>query len=271
METLLEARNLRKDFTHPVLKGVSFSLHGGECLGLVGRSGCGKSTLARVVTRLLPADGGKIFLCGRDITHASGREMIEAYGKMQMVFQMPEDSFDPRHTLGWSIGEPMRNRGWEKKRIKERVEGLLEEVGLSPSYGERYPHEVSGGECQRAAIARALALSPRVLVCDEATSALDMTVQAGIVELIGKLVGKGLACLFITHDIALLAGLAHRVMVMHEGRIVEEGPTGEFLRKAESPQARELVEAALFRMAMGENGWMRRGEPDDVCREMPVS
>lgn len=257
----MDVRNLTKTFFdghgkhpentgHVVLDGVSFSIHTGECLGVVGRSGCGKSTMARIVTRLMPADEGEIIFCGRDITHAKGRELTELYKKVQMIFQLPEDSFDPRKTLGWSIGEAMRNHGWEKGRVEERTDFLLREVGLSPGYRERYPHEVSGGECQRAAIARAIALSPELLVCDEVTSALDVTVQAQILQLLRRLNReRGLACLFITHDISLLPQLAHRVLVMHGGKIVESGSPRRLMDRAESPYTRELMSADFFRMA----------------------
>lgn len=251
---VLEVRNLKKVFREDgqektVLEGISFSLSAGECLGLVGRSGCGKSTTVRLVSRLLAPDEGEILLCHEDITHLKGCALAKAYENMQMIFQMPEDSFDPRKTLGWSIAEPLLDRGWEKARREARVRELLAEVGLEPSFAERYSHEVSGGQCQRAALARAIALSPKLLICDEATSALDVTVQSRIVELIKKLCRKKrMACLFITHDLALLPGLADRVLVMHGGRIVEEGETCKVVRSPESPYTRELLEADFFHL-----------------------
>ena len=254
MEQVLEVRNLKKQFMEGkkpqlVLDAVSFSVHAGECVGLVGKSGCGKSTTARIIARLTSCDAGQILLCGRDITKAEGKELIQAYRNMQMIFQLPEDSFDPRKTLGWSIAEPLRNLGWEKGRIQERTDSLLMEVGLSPAYGERYPHEVSGGECQRAAIARAVTLAPKLLICDEATSALDVTVQAQVVALLRKLCKEqGIACLFITHDLALLPRIADRVIVMHGGKIVEEGKTRSVIQNAKSPYTKELMEADFFRM-----------------------
>ena len=262
MEHVLEARHLKKVFTEKqeqrvVLDDVSFFVDAGECLGLVGRSGCGKSTAARIIARLLPADSGQIFLCGGEITHARGGGLSSVYRRMQMIFQMPEDSFDPRKTLGWSIAEPMRNMGkgmrLEKRQIEERVESLLMEVGLHASYADRYPHEVSGGECQRAAIARAVSISPRLLICDEATSALDVTIQAQVIDLLRKLCKKqGIACLFITHNLALLPRIADRVMVMHGGKIVEEGTPERLLRNAVSPYTKELIEADLFRLPLKE-------------------
>ncbi len=260
MEQVLEVRNIKKYFADGrkkgkngarqwVLDGVSFSVGAGEVLGIVGRSGCGKSTTVRTVARLLDADEGEIILCGRNITRATGSALAAAYEKMQMIFQLPEDSFDPRKTLGWSIGEAMRNRGMEKSRREGRIDALLTEVGLSPSYKERYPHEVSGGECQRAAISRAVALSPKLLICDEATSALDVTVQAQVIRLLRRLVKEtGMACLFITHDLALLPQFADRVMVMHGGRIVEEGRTDEIMGHPQSPYTKELMVADFFQM-----------------------
>ncbi len=202
---LLEVKNLKKSFmsgtgrkqnAQEAVKGISFSVAAGECAGLVGPSGCGKSTVARLVTGLIPPDEGSIFFRGQEIFGRGVRCGKDVYQDMQMVFQSPADSFDPRQTLGWSIGEGMRNLGWERSRITERTERLLIEVGLNASYGRRYPHEVSGGEAQRAAIARALALEPKLLICDEVTSALDVTIQAQVIGVLRKIIsGKELSCL----------------------------------------------------------------------------
>lgn len=252
---VLEVRNLKKTFREAgrqktAAEGVSFSLSAGDCLGLVGRSGCGKSTVVRLVARLLEPDEGEIILCGENITRLTGHRLADAYRNMQMIFQMPEDSFDPRKTLGWSIAEPLRNHGWPKAHRRARVEELLAEAGLDASFAGRYPHEVSGGQCQRAAIARAIALEPKLLICDEATSALDVTVQSRIVELVKKLCRKKkMACLFITHDLALLPGLADRVLVMHAGRIVEEGDAFKVVHSPESPYTKELLAADFFRLS----------------------
>ena len=214
---ILEVQHVKKVFgSKLVLDDVSFTLDAGECLGIVGLSGGGKSTLAKIIARLIPSDGGKIFLCGEDITHATGNDF---YRNMQMIFQTPEDSFNPRRTLGASIAEPIKNF-LGKDNLSGRVAELLEEVGLPAAYAERYPREVSGGECQRAAIARAISINPKLLICDEATSALDVTIQAQIVALIKKLcVERNIACLFITHDLALLTRLADRVLVLEEAHL----------------------------------------------------
>ena len=214
---ILEVQHVKKVFgSKLVLDDVSFTLDAGECFGIVGLSGGGKSTLAKIIARLIPSDGGKIFLCGEDITHATGNDF---YRNMQMIFQTPEDSFNPRRTLGASIAEPIKNF-LGKDNLSGRVAELLEEVGLPAAYAERYPREVSGGECQRAAIARAISINPKLLICDEATSALDVTIQAQIVALIKKLcVERNIACLFITHDLALLTRLADRVLVLEEAHL----------------------------------------------------
>ena len=207
---ILEVKHLKKSFGDKIiLNDINFSINAGECLGIVGRSGCGKSTLGRIVARFIPADGGEIFLDGQNITNTKNLKSV--YAKMQMIFQLPEDSFDPRKTLGWSIAEPMKNFNF--KNIDERTKNLLIEVGLTPEFVEKYPHEVSGGQCQRAAIARAISISPKLLICDEATSALDVTTQAQIINLLNKLrTEKQIAMLFITHDLKLVERICDKVL-----------------------------------------------------------
>lgn len=230
---ILKVEHIRKNFGDKrVLDDINFSVAAGECVGIVGLSGCGKSTLAKIIARLLPSDDGQIIL------NSDGA----FYRNVQMIFQTPEDSFNPRRTLGQSIAEPLENYG-----INARVEDLLREVGLPAAYAERYPREVSGGECQRAAIARAIGVAPKLLICDEATSALDVTIQAQIVALIKKLcVEKNIACLFITHDLALLPRLADRVIVLHLGKIVEEGTPEQVIHAAKSPFTRQLMASNFF-------------------------
>ena len=241
---LLTVEGLTKKFGgRTVLDGVSFSLDAGRRLGVVGRSGCGKSTLVKLITRMIDADGGRIVFDGEDITHSTNLRAV--YRKMQMIFQSPEDSFNPRRTLGWSIGEPLRNLGISN--VDSRVVQLLSEVELPGEIAGRYPHEVSGGQCQRAAIARAIAIEPKLLICDEATSALDVDVQAQVIALLRRLnAEKSIALLFITHDLALLPTIAERVLVMHDGRIVESGRVDEVIAAPQSEFTRELLAANLF-------------------------
>jgi len=214
---VLEVKHIKKHFGNKlVLNDINFVIDAGEILGIVGLSGGGKSTLAKIIARLIPCDDGQIFLCGEDITHTNGNAF---YKNMQMIFQNPEDSFNPRRTLGKSIAEPIKNFLGEEN-LRGRVENLLIEVGLPKSYAERYPREVSGGECQRAAIARAISIEPKLLICDEATSALDVTIAAQIVALIRKIcTEKNIACLFITHDLTTLKKLADRVLVLEGGQL----------------------------------------------------
>ena len=214
---ILEVKHVKKYFGERlILDDINFTVDAGECLGIVGLSGGGKSTLAKIIARLIPSDGGQIFLCGEDISNATDNAF---YKNMQMIFQMPEDSFNPRRTLGAGIAEPIKNF-IGNDNLRGRVKNLLSEVGLPKDYAERYPREVSGGECQRAAIARAISVAPKLLICDEATSALDVTIQAQVVALIKKLcTEKNIACLFITHDLATLKKLADRVLVLEDGRL----------------------------------------------------
>lgn len=251
MEKILEVKNLRKTFyksrsIFPAVEDVSFHLMRGECLGLVGESGCGKSTTARLIAGLLEPDRGSVRLEGEEILGLKGKKKQAVYTKLQMVFQTPQDSFDPRCTLGDGIMESMRNRGMKKDRARERMYQLLEQVELDRSLGERYPHEVSGGECQRAAIARALAVDPGLVICDEATSALDVTVQAQIVELLKRLQKeRKLSLLFICHDLALVQHMCQRVLVMYQGKIIEQGTPDEVIQHPREAYTRTLVDSVL--------------------------
>ncbi len=251
MEKILEVKNLRKTFyksrsIFPAVEDVSFHLMRGECLGLVGESGCGKSTTARLIAGLLEPDRGSVRLEGEEILGLKGKKKQAVYTKLQMVFQTPQDSFDPRCTLGDGIMESMRNRGMKKDRARERMYQLLEQVELDRSFGERYPHEVSGGECQRAAIARALAVDPGLVICDEATSALDVTVQAQIVELLKRLQKeRRLSLLFICHDLALVQHMCQRVLVMYQGKIIEQGTPDEVIQYPKEAYTRILVDSVL--------------------------
>ena len=227
--------------------GISFSLARRELLGIVGESGSGKSTVAKLLTGLHAPTGGRILLGGRDITHTSGRERRTLYTRMQMVFQDAVGSFNPRRTIGAMIGETIcRLCTPDERDTDKRVAHLLSEVGLPSSYATRYPHEMSGGECQRAAIARAMAVHPEILVCDEATSALDVSVQAKIVALLLHLQQEhGMSLLFISHDLPLVSSIAGRVLIMQNGRIVEQGETSRVLREPSEDYTRNLLRAAL--------------------------
>ena len=228
------------------VEDVSFALHRGEFLGIVGESGSGKSTVARMLTRLTDVTDGEILFLGKDITRAKGKDLREVYRNMQMVFQMPAESFDPRCTLGDGIGERLRNRGLEKNEVKKRVCQLLGTCGLEPEFADRYPHEVSGGQCQRAAIARALAVEPKLLICDEATSALDVTVQKQILELLIKLKEQqNLSFVFICHDLALVQAFCDRVVVMHQGKAEETGTPDAIIHRPETEYTKRLVDSVL--------------------------
>ena len=254
MEPILKVRNLTKVFSRAgqedftAVNSISFSLNPGECLGIIGESGSGKTTLVNLITRLLDATEGSILLDGADITHLKGRELRKVYRKMQMVFQTPTDSFDPRRTLGDGIGESLRNIGMSRKETREEVERLLGKCGLPADFADRYPHQVSGGQCQRAAIARALAVKPRLLICDEATSALDVTVQKEILSLLNDLrsqQGSDLSILFICHDISLVQQFCDRVLVMYHGSIVEEGIPNEVIGHPQNAYTQRLIDSVL--------------------------
>ncbi len=246
---MLQLQNLKKIFSRNgqagfiAVDGVSFDMAQGECVGLIGESGSGKSTVANMIARLLNPDEGRIILDSADVTRAGVRAVCR---KVQMVFQSPQESFDPRRTLGDGVGESLLNAGKSAAEAREEVARLLEAVGLPPDFAGRYPHEVSGGQCQRAAIARALAIRPKLLLCDEATSALDVTVQAEIVALLSRLIrGRGMACLFICHDVALAQDFCDRLLVMHRGKIVEEGPPDEIVQSPKQEYTKLLIDSVL--------------------------
>ena len=224
MEPLLQISHLTKNFSdgkedeYKAVDDVSFELFPGEKLAIIGESGSGKTTVVNMITRLLDSTDGKILLDGEDITHYKRNKMKNIYRKMQMVFQTPTESFDPRCRLGDAVAESLRNAGMPKKEAMEIVKELFKQCGLPENFMKRYPHEVSGGQCQRAAIARAIAIKPRLLILDEATSALDVTVQAEILQLLDALQEeRQMSYLFICHDIALVQNFCDRVLVMYQG------------------------------------------------------
>lgn len=203
--------------------GVSFSINRGESLGLVGESGCGKSTLARTILRLVPATGGAVQFDGQDVLAARGRQLKNLHGQMQIVFQDPLGTLDPRMKIGTSVAVPLQQHGiGDRDQRREMVLEALERVGLEAAFIERYPFQCSGGQLQRIGIARALMLQPQLLICDEPTSALDASVQAEILNLLNELRSDlGLALLFITHDLPVARYMCDRIAVMYLGRIVE--------------------------------------------------
>ena len=252
MEPILKVENLTKvfrssgrpDFT--AVDHISFELFPGECLGIIGESGSGKSTVANLVTRLTDITEGRVMLDGQDITNLNGRALRDAYRKLQMVFQTPMESFDPRRTLGDGVGESLRNRGMSMRATRARVAELFEMCGLPADFAGRYPHQVSGGQCQRAAIARAIAVEPKALICDEATSALDVTIQKEVLALLQGLREKlRLSILFICHDIALVQQFCDRVLVLYRGKIVEQGVPDDIIRAPQNEYTARLIESIL--------------------------
>ncbi len=252
MDKILQVRHLKKIFPRQeggeifAVDDVSFTLSAGEKLAIIGESGSGKTTVARMIARLIPPTAGRIFLAGEEITQAKGKQLQKAYTQMQMVFQNPVDSFDPRCTLGDGISESLINHGRSREQAKKITENLLALCGLTADFADRYPHEVSGGQCQRAAIARALAIEPQLVILDEATSALDVTVQAEVLSLLNRLQqDRGIAYLFICHDIAMVQDFCDRVIVMHEGRIVEEGTPDEVINNPQEEYTKNLIDSVL--------------------------
>lgn len=213
---------MKKQRLHAI-SDVSFALHKGELLGIVGESGCGKSTLAKMLVGSLPVSSGKMELSGVDYAALKGKEKRAFRRKIQMVFQDPLSSFSPRMKIGTYLAEPRRNYDKvSKQQAFAEAEQLLEKVGLPRDFLVRYPHELSGGQLQRVAIARALAIHPELLICDEATGALDVSIQNQIAKLLVELVREqNMGCIFIGHDLALVRSVTQRIAVMYLGRIVE--------------------------------------------------
>ena len=256
-QPLLAVENLTKYF--PIMQGVfrrqvgtvkavdglDFEIHERETLGLVGESGCGKSTAGRVILRLYDATAGRIVFRGTDITSVDGESLRRLRPRMQMIFQDPQDSLNPRMTVGSIIGEPLVEHGTVRGRaLRERVEELLDAVGLDPGFTNRYPHEFSGGQRQRIGVARALALNPEFIVCDEPIAALDVSIQAQVVNLLEDLQKRlGLTYLFISHDLGMIRHIADRVAVMYLGKIVELASSDVLYREPLHPYTRALLSA----------------------------
>ncbi|MYV66148.1 dipeptide ABC transporter ATP-binding protein, partial [Streptomyces sp. SID2131] len=249
-EPLLEAVGLRREFGRgkravTAVDDVSLTVRAGETLGVVGESGSGKTTLGRMLVRLLDPTGGRLRYGGTEIGALPERELRPHRRELQMVFQDPVASLNPRRSVGESIADPLRAAGErDEKRIRDRVRELLDRVGLEPDRYDAYPHEFSGGQRQRVGIARALAAEPRIVVCDEPVSALDVTTQAQVTALLAELQAElGLGLVFIAHDLAVVRRVSDRVAVMRGGRIVEQGTVEEVYGTPRDPYTRELLAA----------------------------
>ena len=231
--------------TVKAVDGVNLNIAKGEVLGLVGESGCGKSTLARTIMQLVPTTGGTVVLEGRNLTAASAGEVTGIRRDLQMVFQDPYASLNPRMTVFATLAEPLLvHKACPPSEVTARVTDLMRTVGLAPRFMQKYPHEFSGGQRQRIAIARALALRPKVVIADEPVSALDVSIQAQILNLLAELVKKmSLSLIFIAHDLSVVKHISDRIAVMYLGKIVELGPASDIIERPQHPYTRALVSA----------------------------
>jgi oligopeptide/dipeptide ABC transporter ATP-binding protein len=250
MSTVIEVKNLYKYFPTPggmlhAVDDVSFTIEEGKTLGVVGESGCGKSTLGRTIVHLLESTKGQIFLEGKDITHVKGKELAAAREDMQIMFQDPYSSLDPRKTIEQTIIEPLKvSKKYKKDEMYQKAQELMELVGIDQRLSMAYPHELDGGRRQRVGFARALALDPKFIVCDEPVSALDVSIQAQVLNLLRKLQKeKGLTYMFITHDMSVVRHISDDILVMYLGQMVEKSPSKELFKKPMHPYTRALLSA----------------------------
>ena len=245
---LLEVKDLKKYFSTPngllhAVDGVSFSIEEGTTLGVVGESGCGKSTLGRTILHLYEPTDGKIFFRGRDITNLNKKELKEVRANMQMIFQDPYSSLDPRKMIEDTIMEPLKvyKIGTKEERLQKTIE-IMKMVGLDERLRQSFPHELNGGRRQRVVVARALALNPKFIVCDEPVSALDVSVQAQILNLLRDLQkANGLSYIFVTHDMSVVRHISDEICVMYLGQFVEKCPTKELFRQPLHPYTQALL------------------------------
>ena len=254
-EAMISVRNLKMYFpvggslfekkkTLKAVDDVSFDLYPGETFGLVGESGCGKTTVGRTIVRLYQPTAGQILLDGTDIAPLTEKEVLPYRSRMQMIFQDPYASLNPRMTVASIVGEPLRYQGMSAKDIDDRVRELVECVGLKEDHLNRYPHEFSGGQRQRIGIARALASKPDFIVCDEPISALDVSIQAQIINMLEELQARfGMTYLFVSHDLSMVRHISRRVAVMYLGHIVEMAPVNELYANMLHPYTRALMSA----------------------------
>ena len=247
---IVEVKDLKKYFSVPAgivhaVDGISFSIEEGKTLGVVGESGCGKSTLGRVVIHLLESSAGQILFKGRDITHVNRRELTDLRKDMQMIFQDPFSSLNPRMSLFESIAEPLRIMGhYSASEISDKVYGIMETVGLAERLVNTYPHELDVGRRQRIGIARALVMNPSFVVCDEPVSALDVSIQAQILNLMRDIQDeRKLTYIFVTHDLSVVKHISNDILVMYLGQMVEKAPTKELFQHRLHPYTKALLSA----------------------------
>ncbi|MDT0683889.1 ATP-binding cassette domain-containing protein [Roseicyclus sp. F158] len=260
MSELLRVEDLRVTFDIPrrgalpfsepmhlrAVGGVGFTLNAGETLGIVGESGCGKSTLARALIRMVPGEGRVVWMGGDDLLAVSRRKMLSYRSEIQMIFQDPLAALNPRMTVGQIIAEPLRTHrpDLSSKEVKARVKEMMDRVSLLPNQINRYPHEFSGGQCQRIGIARALIVEPKLIICDEPVSALDVSIQAQVINLLMRLQKElGLALIFIAHDLSVVRHISDRVMVLYLGRIMEIAEKNDLYSNARHPYTQALMSA----------------------------